>query len=289
MEQEYLQKRALGKERAFLFISILIILTFLTGSPESIVVFFSGTYEALTGAAVATDTADTKDYLEGFAIFVALVAISFYVVHVLRHPKPQLWRAELPEEEGELSVLEESELDQKLDRINKEIVCLRKKEEFLPPSRIRKRLTKIPNIKEETLSSELRKVTARLHGYRKPVVLEKPQKKTRWDEDLKKVTSQITSVNKMKIKKAKIREVAPAVSEIAMHFEKKKLGRELEKITSLLKKGQKNPSYFIRSYIPSMRERELKLIRKRLQKKGHMPEKELKEIEAKLAELKKNS
>ena len=130
-------------------------------------------------------------------------------MHILRHPKPQLWHAGLPEEEKELSVLEESELDQKLDRINKEIFCLRKKEEFLPPPRIRKRLTRIPNIKEETLSSELGKVTARLQGYRKPVVLEKPQKKTQWDENLKKVTSQIASVNKMKIKKAKIREVAP--------------------------------------------------------------------------------
>ena len=190
MEQEHLQKRALGKERAFLFISILIILTFLTGSPESIVVFFSGTYGALTGAAVAADTADMKDYLEGFAIFVALVAISFYVVHILRHPKPQLWHAGLPEEEKELSVLEESELDQKLDRINKEIFCLRKKEEFLPPPRIRKRLTRIPNIKEETLSSELRKVTARLQGYRKPVALEN-HRKTQWDENLKKVTSRL--------------------------------------------------------------------------------------------------
>ncbi len=288
-EQEHLRKQALARERAFLFLSVLAAAVLLSGSPRSLLVFFSGTFNSFTGASIVLEPVGMKDYFTGLVIFAALVAISFYIVHVLRNPKPQLWKAELPEQKKEAlkPLAGKYSLDTKLDQLNEEINELRIKKESPASTKRPKKLTRIPNVREEVLGNELRKVTAGLQGYRKPTILEAPREKTKWDDDLEKVKTKIHNVDKMKINRVKIRETAPSMKEVAEAVEKKRLTQELKKVSAMLKKGERDPSYFIRRYIPSLRERELAQITKKLQQKGSLPAKELAEIEKKLMMLKR--
>ena len=288
MDEEHLQKQSLAKERAFLFLSLLLVGMLLSGSSQSLLIFFSGTFNALTGASIALEPVGMKDYFIGLGIFVALVALSFYIVHVLRNPKPQTWHPEFPAEEKEpLTPLKEDHaLEQKLDSLNQEILELRMKKEPTD-RRILKKLTRFANVREDMLRGELSAITARLQGFRKPTVLEAPQEKTAWDKDLEKVKKELEHVHKMKLKKVKIREIAPSMTEIVEMAERKRLGRELKKVSSMLEKGRKDSSYFIRKYIPSLREWELAQINKKLRQKGSLPVKELGEIERKLMMLKR--
>ncbi|MBI2125380.1 hypothetical protein HYV87_00875 [Candidatus Woesearchaeota archaeon] len=357
MNEPERSNQSLGKERFFLFLSILVTAVFLTSSPESLLVFFKGTFGGITGASVAVEEVGMKDYVIGLLIFMSLVALVFYAVHVLRNPRPQRWQVEIPEvseeETKNITPLKgKYSLENQLDQINDEIKGLRKRKD-LPKKRTAKKLTRFANVHEDVLRNELRKITAKLQGFRKPLVLESAPSK--WDEDLervkkrldnvekmritrakmsKKVPSkrhialtveakqiqqkwehetkrkpivvsysekdvtlnkdlerirkELASVDKMKLTRAKIRETTPSIREIGEALERRKLNQELEKVSSMLDKGKKNSSYFIRRYIPSFRERDLEKIKKRLQKKGYLPPKELARIERKLRELKGN-
>ncbi len=292
-EQEHFRKQPLAKERVFLFLSVVVAAVLLTSSPKSLWVFFQGTFNSFTGASIAIEPVGMKDYFIGLVIFAALVALSFYIVHVLRNPKPQRWQVEAPEEEKEplKPLAGKYSLENKLDQINHEIQELRKKKEEPPSTRKPRKVTKIPNVKEEMFGDELRKVTARLQGYQKPIILEasSSQGKGKLRQNLEHIQKELAKVGTMKIKKVKIRESTPSMKEIAEALERRRLSQELKKVSSMLEKGRKNSSYFIRRYIPSYRERELNKIEKRLQRKGYLPAKELKGIEKKLMELKKNA
>ncbi len=99
MDEEHLQQHSLAKERAFLFLSLLLVGILLSGSSQSLLIFFSGTFNTLTGASTAVETVELKNYFVGLSIFVALVDLSFFIFHVLRNPKSQIWHPEFPEEE----------------------------------------------------------------------------------------------------------------------------------------------------------------------------------------------
>ncbi len=176
-------------------------------------------------------------------------------------------------------------LGRKLDSINQEILELRMKKEPTD-RRILKKLTHFADVRDDVLRAELSEVTARLQGFRKPTILEAPQEKTSLDQDLEKVKKELGQVSKMKLKKVKIREIAPSMKEIAEMAERKRLGQELKKVSSVQEKGRKDSSYFIRQYVPSRRERELGKIKKQLQRKEYLPAKEFAEIEKRLEKLK---
>ncbi|HLD79546.1 MAG TPA: hypothetical protein VJA18_03225 [Candidatus Nanoarchaeia archaeon] len=347
-----------GKERFFLFLSVLLATVLLTSSPKSLLVFFSGTLNGLTGASIAVESVGTRDYILGLLIFLALAALLIYIVYILRNPLPQRWHSEsqqiLKEEKKTITPLKgKYSLENQLDQINMEIKDWRRKKEPTA-KRAPRKLTRFANVHEDVLRSELHKINAKLQGFRKPIVL--PSSPSRWDDDLETVKKKIGNIDKMKIKKAKMskkvpskrhialtveakqiqqkwehetkrkpivvapsekdatlnkdlervkkelanvdkmelkkvkmREAIPSMREIAEALERRKLNQELEKVSSILNKGRKNSSYFIRRYIPSFRERDLERIKKRLQKKGYLPPKELARIERKLRELKEKN
>ena len=68
MDEQY-AKALLSKERAFLFLSIVIITTLLTGFPESLKIFVLGTAGTITGAVTVAQPVELKDYLVGLVIF----------------------------------------------------------------------------------------------------------------------------------------------------------------------------------------------------------------------------
>ncbi|MEK6900347.1 MAG: hypothetical protein AABX05_04460 [Nanoarchaeota archaeon] len=356
VEEEKLQK-SIERERVLVFLSIIIVVVLLTGSWQSLLAVFSGSFNAVTGASTAVDAVSVKDYILGLWVFTAMIALAFYAVYALRHPKPQLWKVELPKQKEPLVKIDhETSLDRKLDRINEEIIELRTAKEPTKPAKAPKKLVHFSNVKEDVLRSELGKVNARLQGYKKTRILEHPSGKTAWDNNLEEIKQQLIRLKTAKFKKAKIRELvpskesialarereklqkewervmkkkkqrstiileepskkgklnldleqvknkiaglekmkvksvimrdtAPSVHEISMALEKKKLISELEKVDSALRKGRKNPSYLIRRFIPSMHERELQEMKKKLEKKGFLPKKELARIEQKLMEL----
>ncbi len=358
VEMHY-SKAWLSKERAFLFLSIILTVTLLTGFPENLKVFVLGTTSALTGGATAVKSVEVKDYFIGLVIFAALFVFTGYIVHVLRTPRTQNWYPEGVEEGFNISIDQDLSLDNDLERVNQELKKLRLTKEEAPKKKAKK-VTKVPKVEEIHLEQTLRNITAQLQGYaRTPYVLEAPPEKSEWDEPLEQVKNELASVEKMKAAKAKVREEAPSKTDIALRYEsrkiqqelkeslakakkiskpitvleepspkktwneylkkvnnelenvdameiakvkiretapsmkevaeaveKKRLTQALKKVSGMLKKGERDSSYFIRRYTPSLRGRELAQIKKKLLQKGSLPAKELKEIEKKLMELK---
>src|SRR3989344_1819851 len=108
----------LSKERAFLFLSILIIITLLSGFPENLKMFVVGTTGTITCGVTAVPKAELKDYFLGLVIFAGLLVFLGYLVLALRTPKCESWYPQL--EEGN---------EDKLDQVNRELKNLRTKEE----------------------------------------------------------------------------------------------------------------------------------------------------------------
>jgi len=339
----------LSKERAFLFLSIVIIITLLTGFPENLKVFVLGTTGTITGGVTAVQPVELKDYLIGLVIFAGLLIFLGYLVHALRTPKPEAWYPQ---------VAEEGDMDN-LDRVNHQLKNLRAAKEDAP-KRKAKKVTRVPDMREISLEHALRKVNAQLHGYTKPpLVLEAPQEKGKWDDHLEQIKQELVGVEKMKFKKAKIREEMPSEKDIALQHESKKiqeelkqalaksknsrpitileepsakrqwnehlekvkwqldnvdkmplkkvkvlkkiplitktngtleqqqLGRELQKLHRTLEEEKRNtPNYNLKRYVPSSREWQLAKIKRHIQKKGAVKNKEeLAEIEQKLAKM----
>ncbi len=237
---EHYSKALLSKERAFLFLSIAIVITLLTGFPESLKVFVLGTAGTITGGATAVQPIELQDYFIGLVIFAALMVFLGYLVHALRTPKPQSWYPQIvDEEEFSVGVDKDMFLDNSLERVNKELKNLRAAKDEAPTKKAKK-LTKVPNIEEIHLEHTLRKINAQLHGYKKtPLVLEAPQEKTEWDDHLEEVKQELAGVEAMKIKKAKVREEAPSTLDIALKYESKKLQEELKRSLSKTKKNAK--------------------------------------------------
>jgi len=230
----------LSKERAFLFLSTIIIITLLTGFPDNLKVFVLGTAGTITGGATAVQPVELKDYFIGLVIFAALMVFLGYLVHALRTPKPEAWYPHLAdEEEFSVGVDKNMSLDNNLERVNKELKKLRAAKDEAP-KRKAKKLTKVPNMEEIHLEHTLRKINAQLHGYTKtPLVLEAPQEKNEWDDSLEQVKQELAGVEKMRFKAAKIREEAPSEKDIALQHESKKIQEELKQALSRTKKNAK--------------------------------------------------
>src|SRR3989344_5652374 len=226
MDEQY-AKALLSKERAFLFLSIIIITTLLIGFPESLKVFVLGTTGTITGGATAVQPVELKDYFIGLVIFAALMVFLGYLVHALRTPKPEAWYPHLADEEDEID---------NLDLVNQQLKNLRATKDEAPTKKAKK-LTKVPDMEEIHLEHTLRKINAQLHGYTKtPLVLEAPAAKTEWDNHLEEVKQELGKVDNMKFKKAKVLQEAPAMRDIALKHESKKLQEELKRSLSKQKK-----------------------------------------------------
>ena len=359
---EHYSKTILSRERAFLFLSIAIVITLLTGFPESLKVFVLGTAGTITGGTAAVQPVELKDYFIGLVIFAALMVFLGYLVHALRTPKPQSWYPQIvDEEEFPAGAEKDLSLDNNLERVNKELKNLRAAKDEVPKKKAKK-VTKVPDMEEIHLEHTLRKINAQLHGYQKtPLVLEASREKSEWDDHLEEVRQEIAGVEAMKISKAKVREEAPSTLDIALNYESKKLQEELKASLSKQKKAitvleeparkkqwneylenvnqelgsvdkmplkkvkiltkiplitktsetleqkrlarelqklhqtleeeeQKIPAYAVKRYLPSSREWQLAKIKKHIQKKGAVKNKEeLAEIERKLAEVYKEN
>src|SRR3989344_9261855 len=101
MDEQY-SKPLLSRERAFLFLSIIIITTLLTGFQESLKFFVLGTAGTITGGVTAVQPVELKDYFIGLVIFSALMVFLGYLVHALRTPKTEAWYPHLADEEDEI-------------------------------------------------------------------------------------------------------------------------------------------------------------------------------------------
>ncbi|MDP3698362.1 MAG: hypothetical protein Q8R47_02135 [Nanoarchaeota archaeon] len=363
MDEQH-SKTLLSKERAFLFLSIAIVITLLAGFPENLKVFVLGTAGTITGGATTVQSIELKDYFIGLVIFAALMVFLAYLVHALRTPRPQNWYPQMAdEEEFSAGVDQNMPLENNLERINRELKNLRRAKEAAAdiPAKRAKKLTKVPDVEEIHLEHTLRNINAKLQGYAKtPLVLEAPREKSEWDDSLEQVKQELAGVDKMKFKKAKVREDAPSRSDIALRHESKRfqeelrtslsntkkdakpimvleeparkkqwntylenvnqalgkvdempikkvkilkkiplitktdgtleqrlLTRELQKLHKTLEEEKQNiPNYSIKRYIPSSREWELAKIKRHIQKKGAVKNKEeLAEIEEKLAKI----
>lgn len=141
------------------------------------------------------------------------------------------------------------------------------------------------------IQEELKASLAKAKKNTKPImVLEEPASKKQWNEYLKDVDQELGKVDKMPIKKVKIREEMPVITKTVETLEQKRLARELQKLHQTLEEEEKNSaSSFVRRYVPSSREWQLAKIKRHIQKKGNVQNKEeLAEIEGKLAEIYKN-
>ncbi|MDO8511166.1 MAG: hypothetical protein Q7S55_03300 [Nanoarchaeota archaeon] len=363
MDNNY-SKAPISKERAFLFLSIIVIMVLLTGFPENLKVFVLGTAGTITGGATAVEDVKPKDYFIGLVVFAVLLASLGYLMHALRTPRPQKWYPQIVEEENfSVGADKDLPLENNLEQVNRELKNLRQAKEDTSevPKKKAKKITKVPDVEEIHLEHALRNINAKLHGYAKtPLVLEAPQAKGEWDESLKQVKQELAGVDKMKFKKTKVREEAPSMMDIALRHESKKiqeelkaslakakkntkpimvleeparkkewneylknvnqelgkvdkmpikkvkireempmitktvetleqkrLARELQKLHQTLEEEEKSsPSSFVRRYMPSSREWQLAKIKRHIQKKGKVENKEeLAEIEKKLAKI----
>lgn len=354
-----------SKERAFVFLSIIIVITLLTGFPQNLKVFVLGTAGTITGGVIAIQPIELKDYFIGLVIFAGLLVFLGYLVHALRTPRPQNWYPQIVDEEDySVGVKKNMPLENNLERVNKELKNLRMEKEATAPKKRAKKVTKVPNVEEIHLEHTLRNINAKLHGYKEPpLVLETPREKSEWDDSLEQVKQELADVDKMKFKKAKVREEAPSRADIALRHESKKLQQELKEVLSKAKKSkpitvmeeparkkqwneylenvnqalgnvdkmpiknvkvrtempiitktslsieqqhlakelqklhqtleeeqQKTPAYNFKRYLPSSREWQLAKIKKHIQKKGAVKNKEeLAEVERKLAEIYKEN
>lgn len=354
----------LSRERAFVFLSIIIVMTLLTGFPENLKIFVVGTAGAITGGATVIEEVEFKDYFIGLVIFAVLLVFLGYLVYALRTPRPQKWYPQIADEdEISFGIDQNMPLENSLEQVNQELKNLRWAKEDVSevPKKRAKKVTKMPNVEEIHLEHTLRKINAQLHGYTKtPLVMEAPQSKSKWDDCLKQVKQELAGVDKMKFKKAKVREEAPSMTDIDLRqqrkniqeelkaslaktkkdaapvivleeparkkqwkeylenvneelksvdkmpitkvklrenipiitknsqtLEQKQLAKELQKLHKVIEEEQqKTPAYFVRRYVPSSREWQLAKIKRHLQKKGKVQNKEeLLEIERKLARI----
>ncbi len=240
MDEQY-AKALLSKERAFLFLSIIIITTLLTGFPESLKTFVLGTAGTITGAVTVVQPVELKDYLVGLVIFAALMVFLIYLVHALRTPRTQNWYPELEDEEDfDVTIDKDMDLDNNLERVNRELKNLRTAKEDSTERKKSKKITKVPDMREISLEHTLQKINAQLQGYKKtPMVLEAPAAKTEWDDHLEEVKQELAGVDTMKIKEAKVRKEMPSEKDIALRYESKRLQEELKASLSKAKKNSK--------------------------------------------------
>lgn len=242
MDEQY-AKALLSKERAFLFLSIVIITTLLTGFPESLKIFVLGTAGTITGAVTVVQPVELKDYLVGLVIFAALMVFLMYLVHALRTPRTQTWYPKLTEEDEEdfdVTIDKDMDLDNNLERVNRELKNLRTAKEDSTERKKSKKITKVPDMREISLEYTLQKINAQLHGYKKPpMVLEAPAAKTEWDDHLEEVKLELAGVDTMKIKEAKVRKEMPSEKDIALRHESKRLQEELKASLSKAKNNSK--------------------------------------------------
>src|SRR3989344_1535090 len=119
-------KAPVSKERAFLFLSLIIIMVLLTGFPENLKVFVLGTAGTITGGVTAVEEVEPKDYFIGLVVFVALLASLGYLMHALRTPRPQKWYPQIVDEENfSVGMDKNMPLENNLEQVNRELKNLR--------------------------------------------------------------------------------------------------------------------------------------------------------------------
>ena len=232
MDRNY-SKIFLSRERAFLFLSIIVITTLLTGFPQNLRIFVFETSDIITGGVVAVPPAELKDYLIGLVIFVMLVSFFYFIISLLRNPKIPAWAIH-DSESLDADHYQDQALENDLEKVNRNLRQLRSAKEPLPVKKSRK-ITKTPNITEMELDYDLRRITAQLHGYKKiPLVLEAPEGKSQWDASLEEVKRELAGVDKMKFKKVKVRKTVPLGTRPVDTVEQSILSRELRKLSNFL-------------------------------------------------------
>lgn len=284
MERRHIES-LLGKERAFLFLSLLIVTTLLTGFPDSLKIFLLDTGASITGGVIATQPAELKDYFIGLAIFIAMMVFLCYLVHVLRHPKPKAWYPQLQEEDEEINQPTSS-----IEQINRELKRLKVTRAATDAaSNIKaKKITSVPNMQDIDLEHSLRRINAQLQGYKRaPLVLESPREKNEWDNNLEQVNQELAGVDQMKIKKVKILGKDYPLVKNNKTLEQRKLEKELQTLQQTLdEEKQSMPHYFFKRYVPSTREWQLSNIKRKLRKDGVLENgQELAKIEQQLIKL----
>ena len=284
-------KALLSKDRAFLFLSMAVVIALLTGFPHSLKAFLLGTTGTITGGVVAVEPVGMKDYLIGLVIFAGLMVFLWYLVCALRNPKSEAWSPQVDgDEELATTIDRDMDLEDNIEKINRQIKNLQSTKETIP-LRKAKKITKIPDVEELHLEHTLRKINAQLQGYTKaPIVLEAPNGKGEWDEHLQEVNQELGNVDTMQIKKVKIREKTPKVTKVKNSLEQMRLARELQRLHQVIEKEQQNtPAYFLKQFLPSSKEWELAKIKRHIRKKNIENKEELAKIELKLAELDKEN
>ena len=186
---------------------------------------------------------------------------------------------------------EKSEWDDHLEEVKQEIAGVEAMK--IKKSRVRE---EVPSSLDIALKHESKKLQeelkASLSKQKKAItVLEEPARKKQWNEYLENVNQELGSVDKMPLKKVKILTKIPLITKTSETLEQKRLARELQKLHQTLEEEEQNiPNYSIKRYIPSSREWELAKIKKHIQKKGAVKNKEeLAEVERKLAEVYKEN
>lgn len=234
-------KAPISKERAFLFLSIIIVITLLTGFPENLKVFVTGTAGAITGGATAVENVELKDYFIGLVIFAVLLVFLGYLVHALRTPKPQKWYPQIIDEDKFSSGIDKNRpLENNLEQVNKELKNLRQAKEDTSevPKKKAKKITKVPNVEKIHLEHTLRNINAQLHNHTKTsLIMEAPPAKSKWDNSLEQVKQELASVDKMKLKKAKVLDRVPAMKDINSRQENQKIREKWKASLSKVKKN----------------------------------------------------
>lgn len=230
----------LSKERAFLFLGMMVAIVLLTGFPHSVNLFSLSTSDTITGGAIVYQEAELRDYLVGLVLLAALMVFVWYMIYALRYPKPQAWYPQLEQEAPEftIGINRHTSLDDNLEKINRELKRLQTLQEAPEvPSVKNKKITKVPDIHDINLEHALRQLNAQLQGYhKKPIILQSPAGKGEWDDDLLQVKQKLAAINEMKIREAKVREDIPSMRNIALKLESRWLQQELNHALANLNK-----------------------------------------------------
>ncbi len=153
-------------------------------------------------------------------------------------------------------------------------------------------LHEAPSMKDIALKHESKKIQEELKRslskQKKPVtILEEPVAKKQWNVYLEKVNQDLKKVDQMPVQKVKMKTKMPMVTKTSLTLEQKKLAQELQKLHQTIEQEQqKSSAYFLKRHLPSSREWQLAKIKRHIQKKGAVKNKEeLAEVERRLAEI----
>jgi len=198
------QHRELARERLLLFGAILLSLVFLIESPQNL--------NSITGAQTAIESFTNINYSLVAVLILLSLLFAVYVVILLRQRKPRPWHQGLRhDDDPPLETWEAGPrlLDDKIDRINKELWKLTKDMPHSSRKMTQTKRAKIPNPSENKTKKEL-KVDKKMQGSARPLVLKVPKQRKQLEQDLQVIKDQLENLEAMNITKVKIREELPS-------------------------------------------------------------------------------